>query len=115
VCRYLLSRRQEHRIGQERAEGVVDGWSLPAIMGENFTDIWHSDRCPPTLKKMIFRTAIEEIIERNDEENKTLQFIIWWKRVRALRRRSKSFGQRLGRSGTSDAESTNRPLASNAR
>src|SRR6266566_1052258 len=27
------------------------------LMGDNFADIWHSDRCPPTLKKMIFRTA----------------------------------------------------------
>src|ERR1700681_204256 len=27
-------------------------------MGENFTEVWHSDRCAPTLKKMIFRTAI---------------------------------------------------------
>ena len=41
--------------------------------------IWHSDRCPPTLKKMIFRTAIEEIIVRTDAEKKTLQFTIHWK------------------------------------
>lgn len=49
------------------------------LMGEHFTDIWHSDRCSPTLKKMIFRTAIEEILVRNDAEKKTLQFIIHWK------------------------------------
>jgi DNA invertase Pin-like site-specific DNA recombinase len=49
------------------------------LMGENFADIWHSDRCPPTLKKMIVRTAIEEIIVRKDAENKTLQFTIHWK------------------------------------
>jgi DNA invertase Pin-like site-specific DNA recombinase len=49
------------------------------LMGEHFTDIWHSDRCPPTLKKMIFRTAIEEIIVRNDADKKTLQIIIHWK------------------------------------
>jgi hypothetical protein len=30
-------------------------------MGENFAEIWHGDRCPPTLKKMVFRTAIEEM------------------------------------------------------
>ena len=28
-------------------------------MGEGFAEIWHGDRCPPTLKKMIFRTVIE--------------------------------------------------------
>src|SRR5437870_4863840 len=38
------------------------------LMGEHFADIWHSDRCPPTLKKMILRTAIEEILVRNDAE-----------------------------------------------
>ncbi|HMD97086.1 MAG TPA: recombinase family protein [Terriglobia bacterium] len=48
-------------------------------MGENFAEIWQSDRCPPTLKKMIFRTALEEIIVRADAENKTLQFTLHWK------------------------------------
>ena len=47
-------------------------------MGENFAESWQSDHCPPTLKKMIFRTAIEEIIVRADAENKTLQFTIHW-------------------------------------
>jgi DNA invertase Pin-like site-specific DNA recombinase len=48
-------------------------------MGENFAEIWQSDRCPPTLKKMIFRTALEEIIVRADGEKKTLQFTLHWK------------------------------------
>jgi len=48
-------------------------------MGEHFSDIWHSDRCPPTLKKMILRTAIEEMIVRKDADNKTLTFTIHWK------------------------------------
>ena len=48
-------------------------------MGENFAEIWQSDRCPSTLKKMIFRTALEEIIVRGDAENKTLQFTLHWK------------------------------------
>ena len=48
------------------------------LMGENFAEIWQSDRCPPSLKKMIFRTAIEEIIVRADAEKKTLQFTIHW-------------------------------------
>ena len=48
-------------------------------MGENFAEVWHSDRCLPTLKKMIFRTAIEEIIVRTDATNGTLHFTIHWK------------------------------------
>ena len=48
-------------------------------MGDNFAELWQSDRCPPTLKKMIFRTAIEEIIVQTDAEDKTLRFIIHWK------------------------------------
>jgi len=48
-------------------------------MGENFAEVWHSDRCVPTLKKMIFRTAIEEIIARADATNETLHFTIHWK------------------------------------
>jgi hypothetical protein len=61
--RYSLSSEEEARI---------------RLMGENFTEIWRSDRCPPTLKKMIFRTAIEEIIVREEKQNKTLQFTIHW-------------------------------------
>lgn len=48
-------------------------------MGENFAEVWHSDRCVPTFKKMIFRTAIEEIIVRTDATNETLRFTIHWK------------------------------------
>ena len=62
--RHVLSSDQEGRIR----------W-----MGENFGEIWQSDRCPPTLKKMIFRTALEEIMVRADSENKTLQFTLHWK------------------------------------
>src|SRR5260370_38381494 len=47
-------------------------------MVENFAEVWQSNRCPATLQKIIFRTAIEEIIVRADAENKTLQFIIHW-------------------------------------
>jgi len=60
-------------------------WSLSSdeeerirLMGESFAESWQSDRCPPTLKKMIFRTAMEEIIVRADAENTTLQFTIHW-------------------------------------
>ena len=48
-------------------------------MGENFAEVWHSDRCVPTLKKMIFRTAIEEILVQADATNETLRFTIHWK------------------------------------
>src|SRR6266851_2461293 len=62
--RYSLSADEEARI---------------LTMGENFTEIWQSDRCPPALKKMIFRTVVEEIIVGSDAEKKTLQFTIHWK------------------------------------
>jgi excisionase family DNA binding protein len=62
--RYSLSSEEEARVR----------W-----MGENFAEIWQSDRCPPTLKKMIFRTALEEVIVRVDAEKKTLQFTLHWK------------------------------------
>src|ERR1022692_2758657 len=48
-------------------------------LGERFADLWQSDRCPPALKKMIFRTVIEEIVVRTDAEKKTLQFTVHWK------------------------------------
>lgn len=61
-------------------------WSLSSdeeqsirLMGENFSESWHSDSCPPTLKKMIFRTIMEEIVVRADADKKTLEFTIHWK------------------------------------
>jgi hypothetical protein len=48
-------------------------------MGERFAEVWYGDLCPPTLKKMIFRTVIEEIIARSDPDKKTLHFTIHWK------------------------------------
>ena len=62
--RYSLSAEDEARI---------------MAMGENFTEIWQSDGCPPALKKMIFRTIVEEIIVRTDPEKRTLQFTVHWK------------------------------------
>ncbi len=62
--RYSLSAEEEARIRS---------------MGENFAEIWQSDRCPPTLKKMILRTTIEEIIVRTDAKKENLQFTIHWK------------------------------------
>ena len=62
-------------------------WSLSSdeeesirLMGENFAESWrHSDNCQPTLKKMIFRTTMEEIVVRADADKKTLEFTIHWK------------------------------------
>jgi DNA invertase Pin-like site-specific DNA recombinase len=48
-------------------------------MGERFDELWQSDRCPSELKKMIFRTVMEEIIVHSDAEKKLLQFTIHWK------------------------------------
>jgi DNA invertase Pin-like site-specific DNA recombinase len=62
--RHALSAEEEQRIH----------W-----MGEHFAEIWDSDRCPPTVKKMIFRTIVEEIIVSTDTEKKILQFTIHWK------------------------------------
>src|SRR5580693_409483 len=60
-------------------------WSLSSdeeerirLMGESFAESWHSDSCPPTLKKMIFRTTMEEIVVRADADKKTLEFTIHW-------------------------------------
>src|ERR1700745_3209229 len=39
----------------------------------HFAGVWQSDHCPPTLKKMIFRTAIEDIIVLTDQGKKTLE------------------------------------------
>jgi len=62
--RHTLSDEEEQRI---------------RCMGEHFAEIWNSDRCPPTLKKMIFRTVVEEIIVRTDTEKKILEFTTHWK------------------------------------
>ena len=48
-------------------------------MGENFAETWQNDQCPPALKKMIFRTVVEEIIVHTDLEKRALQFTIHWK------------------------------------
>src|ERR1700720_1909887 len=62
--RYSLSLEEEIRIRS---------------MGDQFARVWQSNHCPPTLKKMIFRTAIEEIIVRTDQDKKNLELVIHWK------------------------------------
>lgn len=48
-------------------------------LGDRFAEVWQSNRCPPTLKKMIFRTAIEEIVVRADRDKNSLELLIHWK------------------------------------
>jgi len=62
--RYSLSPEEETRI---------------RLMGENFAEVWQSDQCKPTLKKMIFRSVIEEIIVRTDVDRRILELVIHWK------------------------------------
>ena len=62
--RYSLSIEEETRIRS---------------MGDRFAEVWQSDHCPVTFKKMIFRTAIEEIIVRTDQDKKSLELVIHWK------------------------------------
>ena len=62
--RYSLSPEEEIRIRS---------------MGDHFGGVWQSNHCPPTLKKMIFRTAIEEIIVGTDQDKKNLELVIHWK------------------------------------
>src|SRR6202163_3867940 len=62
--RYSLSPEEEIRIRS---------------MSDHFAGVWQSNHCPPTLKKMIFRTAIEEIIVGTDQDKKNLELVIHWK------------------------------------
>ena len=48
-------------------------------MGDHFAGVWQSNHCPATLKKMVFRTAIEEIIVRADQDKTALELVIHWK------------------------------------
>jgi hypothetical protein len=59
--RYSLSPDEENRIRS---------------MGDHFAEAWQSGHCPSTLKKMIFRTAIEEIIVQANKDKKTLELLI---------------------------------------
>jgi Recombinase len=52
---------------------------LSMARDHHFAGVWQSNHCPPTLKKMIFRTAIEEIIVRTDQDKKTIELVIHWK------------------------------------
>ena len=64
AMRYHLSSEEEARI---------------RAMGENFSAVWESDQCPPELRKMIFRTVLEEIIVSTDTAKTTLHLTVHWK------------------------------------
>jgi hypothetical protein len=64
---------QDTRIlAQEEREEIL-------AMGEHFPEVWASENCPPSMKKKIIRTVVEEIIVDLDDETQMLTFIIHWK------------------------------------
>jgi DNA invertase Pin-like site-specific DNA recombinase len=71
-------RRLSNLNGEQHAVSVEEEQRIH-WMGEHFAEIWDSDRCPPTMKKMILRTVVEEIIVCADAEKKMLKFTIHWK------------------------------------
>jgi hypothetical protein len=48
-------------------------------LGEQFEQVWNSERCPTELKKKILRTVVEEVVVNLDDETQTLSFVIHWK------------------------------------
>jgi len=63
---------QRHSLWTEEEERIRS-------MGNRFAEVWQNGHCPPTLKKMIFRTAIEEIIVCTDQDKKSLELVLHWK------------------------------------
>lgn len=47
-------------------------------MGREFASVWHSESCPPEVKKKIVRTVVEEVIVDLDEEHEKLSFLVHW-------------------------------------
>ena len=48
-------------------------------MGEDFREVWESEKCSVVTRKKIIRTVVEEAIVNLNEVDKTLHFIIHWK------------------------------------
>jgi DNA invertase Pin-like site-specific DNA recombinase len=72
-------KRRLSSIGSTRYSVSPEEETRIRSMGDNFAEVWQSDHCTPTLKKMVFRTVIEEIIVRADAERKALELVIHWK------------------------------------
>lgn len=64
--------RETRQLGEEEEDKILE-------LGENFQEVWESERCPVELKKKIIRTVVEEVIANLDEAGKTLRFVIHWK------------------------------------
>jgi len=74
-----------------REAGCIQAWDQASFtqthfsnqcleaMGDRFAEVWQSDHCAPTLRKMIFRTAIEEIVVRTDQDKRSLELVMHWK------------------------------------
>jgi DNA invertase Pin-like site-specific DNA recombinase len=74
-----VTKRRLSSLDGERHSLSAEEEQRVRCMGEHFAEIWNSDHCPPTMKKMIFRTVVEEIIVCTDSEKNILQFTIHWK------------------------------------
>jgi hypothetical protein len=48
-------------------------------LGEHFSEVWTSRRCPPELKKRIVRTVLEEVVVNLDDPTQMLTFVLHWK------------------------------------
>lgn len=62
---------------QRPALSEVDHQRIRAL-GERFAEVWGSQDCPGSLRKMIARAIIEEVIA-SDQDEDTLRFVIHWK------------------------------------
>ena len=74
AAKYQLSSLDAQRHSLSTEEEIII-----RSMGARFAEVWQSNHCPPALKKMIFRTALEEIIVRTDQDRKSLELVIHWK------------------------------------
>jgi DNA invertase Pin-like site-specific DNA recombinase len=72
-ARRALSRieNNRHALTEQEREKVV-------ALGEQFSDVWQSDRCANSLRKKIIRTVIREVIVDLNEDSQHLEFIIHW-------------------------------------
>jgi hypothetical protein len=73
------TKRRLSELNERRYALSVEEEAQIRAMGEHFSSVWESDHCSPELKKMIFRTVLEEIIVRFDQAAGTLHFTVHWK------------------------------------
>lgn len=63
---------EKHAPTPEEREAIL-------ALGEQFEQVWHSERCPVELQKKILRTVVEEVIVDLDDETQMLSFVIHWR------------------------------------